>query len=62
MPTPDTDGTGHRARLRERLLTHGGDGLLDHELIEYLLMLTGFGAMGAVLRRQRRRGHAIAAA
>ncbi|KQM98322.1 MULTISPECIES: RadC family protein [unclassified Sphingomonas] len=39
MSTPDTDGTGHRARLRERLVTHGGEGLLDHELIEYLLML-----------------------
>ena len=39
----DTDqphhGTGHRARLRERLLRGGGDALLDHELIEYLLCL-----------------------
>jgi hypothetical protein len=33
-----TDGTGHRARLRQRLLTDG-EGLLDHELIEYLLAL-----------------------
>lgn len=33
-----TDGTGHRARLRQRLLADG-DGLLDHELIEYLLAL-----------------------
>jgi len=33
-----TDGTGHRDRLRQRLLTDG-EGLLDHELIEYLLML-----------------------
>ncbi len=32
------DGTGHRARLRQRL-AEGGDGLLDHELIEYLLAL-----------------------
>jgi DNA repair protein RadC len=32
------DTQGHRARLRGRLLD-GGDGLLDHELIEYLLML-----------------------
>ncbi|WP_367276061.1 UPF0758 domain-containing protein, partial [uncultured Sphingorhabdus sp.] len=32
-------GEGHRERLRERLLDNGGDGLLDHELIEYLLML-----------------------
>jgi DNA repair protein RadC len=30
------DYAGHRARLRDRLL--GGGGLLDHELIEYLLM------------------------
>ncbi len=30
------DHAGHRARLRDRLL--GGRGLLDHELIEYLLM------------------------
>ncbi|MEK6636777.1 MAG: DNA repair protein RadC [Pseudomonadota bacterium] len=33
------DGSGHRARLRGRLLDNGGDALLDHELIEYLLML-----------------------
>ncbi|WP_447728426.1 RadC family protein [Sphingomonas koreensis] len=33
-----TDGTGHRARLRQWLLTDG-EGLLDHELIEYLLAL-----------------------
>jgi DNA repair protein RadC len=32
-------GEGHRERLRERLLDNGGDGLLDHELLEYLLML-----------------------
>lgn len=36
-PRPDTHG--HRARLRERLLGKGGDALLDHELIEYLLAL-----------------------
>ena len=30
---------GHRARLRARLIDSGGDGLLDHELIEYLLTL-----------------------
>jgi DNA repair protein RadC len=34
---PDT--AGHRARLRQRLLDQGGEGLLDHELIEYLLAL-----------------------
>jgi DNA repair protein RadC len=32
------DHIGHRARLRERLL-RDGEGLLDHELVEYLLML-----------------------
>ncbi len=37
--TAGTDGTGHRARLRQRLLEGGGDALLDHELVEYLLAL-----------------------
>lgn len=37
-PNP-ADGTGHRARLRQRLFEGGGDALLDHELIEYLLAL-----------------------
>jgi len=32
--------SGHRARLRERLLEAGADGFHDYELIEYLLMLT----------------------
>jgi len=32
-------GAGHRARLRGRLLSNGGDALLDHELVEYLLTL-----------------------
>jgi DNA repair protein RadC len=32
-------GEGHRERLRDRLLENGGDGLLDHELVEYLLTL-----------------------
>lgn len=32
-------GKGHRSRLRQRLLDGGGDALLDHELIEYLLGL-----------------------
>jgi DNA repair protein RadC len=35
----DRYGEGHRERLRERLIEKGGDGLLDHELLEYLLML-----------------------
>lgn len=56
------DHAGHRARLRQRLL--GGAGLLDHELIEYLLataiprrdtkplaknLLREFGGIGGVL-------------
>ena len=32
-------GTGHRSRLRARLLEQGGETLHDHELIEYLLAL-----------------------
>lgn len=36
---PVNDASGHRARLRYRLLDQGGDALLDHELIEYLLAL-----------------------
>jgi DNA repair protein RadC len=35
----ETGGAGHRARLRSRLLAQGGDALLDHELVEYLLAL-----------------------
>lgn len=36
---PSRDHKGHRARLRGRLLAkRGGEALLDHELIEYLLM------------------------
>ncbi|MGD9809704.1 MAG: DNA repair protein RadC [Sphingobium sp.] len=37
QPRPH-EGTGHRARLRQRL-AEGPDALLDHELIEYLLAL-----------------------
>ena len=33
------DNAGHRARLRLRLAEGGGEALLDHELIEYLLAL-----------------------
>ena len=33
------DASGHRARLRGRLLTDA-NGLLDHEIVEYLLALT----------------------
>jgi DNA repair protein RadC len=32
-------GTGHRARLRKRLFEQQGEGLHDHELVEYLLAL-----------------------
>jgi DNA repair protein RadC len=61
---PATDTSGHRARLRKRLIQGGADALLDHELIEYLLelvtprqdtkpraraLLTEFGSLGAVL-------------
>ncbi|KQS04066.1 DNA repair protein RadC [Sphingomonas sp. Leaf357] len=38
-PEPVNDNAGHRARLRQRLVETGGDGLLDHELVEYLLAL-----------------------
>jgi DNA repair protein RadC len=34
-----TGGSGHRARLRQRLFEGGGKALLDHELVEYLLAL-----------------------
>ncbi len=62
-PAPH-DATGHRSRLRARLLDGGGDALLDHELIEYLLalaiprrdtkplaksLLREFGGIGALL-------------
>lgn len=33
------DASGHRARLRQRLIEGGENALLDHELIEYLLTL-----------------------
>lgn len=36
---PPPDHHGHRARLRQRLVGQGGDGLHDYELIEYLLAL-----------------------
>ncbi len=65
-PLPDAaaaDVRGHRARLRRRLLADA-DGLLDHELVEYLLalaiprrdtkplakaLLREFGGIGALL-------------
>jgi len=39
MPDTIDSGKGHRARLRKRLIEGGGDALLDHELIEYVLAL-----------------------
>ena len=42
MPMGDNsqpDHSGHRARLRARLLDTGGDALADYELVEYLLAL-----------------------
>ena len=38
-PDPATDASGHRARLRRRLIEGGPEALLDHELVEYLLAL-----------------------
>ena len=32
------DASGHRARLRQRLLSGGAEALADHEVVEYLLM------------------------
>ncbi len=64
MGDEPNDAAGHRARLRSRLLGQGGDALLDHELIEYLLavaiprrdtkplayrLLREFGGLGGVL-------------
>ncbi|WP_374945026.1 DNA repair protein RadC [Sphingomonas sp.] len=39
MADADLDTAGHRARLRQRLADGGGEALLDHELVEYLLAL-----------------------
>lgn len=39
MNDSGTDASGHRARLRQRLLGQGPEALLDHELVEYLLAL-----------------------
>ena len=40
MSDPGQDASGHRARLRKRLIDGGPDALLDHELVEYLLALS----------------------
>ncbi|TCZ51566.1 RadC family protein [Roseicella aquatilis] len=44
LPTPPADEAppghlGHRARMRQRLLTAGPDAVLDHELLEMVLFL-----------------------
>lgn len=39
MSGEEADTAGHRARVRQRLIEGGGDALLDHELIEYVLGL-----------------------
>lgn len=44
MAHQPSDASGHRSRLRKRLIEGGPDALLDHELVEYLLAL-------AILRR-----------
>lgn len=64
MKVPDPENIGHRARLRQRLLSAGGEALSDHELIEYLLataiprrdtkplaknLLARFGGLGGLL-------------
>jgi DNA repair protein RadC len=37
-PKDGHDTSGHRARLRQRLLDGGAEALADHEVVEYLLM------------------------
>jgi DNA repair protein RadC len=64
MNGEELNATGHRERLRQRLFEGGGDALLDHELIEFLLtlaipridtkpiakrLLKEFGGMGGLL-------------
>jgi len=39
MADAPNDATGHRDRLRERVLRRGADSLADYEIIEFLLML-----------------------
>jgi DNA repair protein RadC len=38
VPAPGQDTSGHRARLRKRLLEGGIDAIADHEIVEFLLM------------------------
>ncbi len=61
---PGHDASGHRSRLRKRLIENGPDALQDHELVEYLLslaiprrdtkplarrLIAAFGSYGALL-------------
>jgi len=39
LATSEADASGHRERLRARLLEGGGDAFLDYELLEYILGL-----------------------
>lgn len=39
VPTAPAGAEGHRARMRQRLLTVGGDSLADHEMLEMVLFL-----------------------
>ena len=63
-PATSHPGTGHRARLRERLLKGGAEALADYELLEFLLfagmrqgdtkpiakrLIAQFGSLSAVL-------------
>jgi len=65
--TPGHAGKGHRARLRDRLLTGGPEALADYEVLEYLLyganargdtkpaaksLLARFGTLAAVLNAE----------
>lgn len=40
MPDEARENSGHRDRLRKRLMAGGPDALLDHEIVELLLTLT----------------------
>lgn len=39
MPTDKPHYLGHRERLRDKLLSHGGETLADYELLELILMM-----------------------
>lgn len=40
MADQELDASGHRARLRQRLIEGGPDALLDYEIVEFLLTVT----------------------